>query len=186
MGQYFPGFSADSPSTPLSTTPPQLSAAEREEEELNLDMNPILNPLPTDDKDPNEHNANQDIKDLALAGFDSESSGERGERSDSRGGSGGDGNNGGDIASELDTAHDHQLKHDRVGVEHSLTCPHGDLLTFWKKPSFADINYVSPFAAVGPVDKYVTFEPGTVWATRDTNRVTHTPLPIIPVSSSIK
>ena len=55
------------------------------------------------------------------------------------------------------------LQHDRL-IHHiqplcHLECPHGDLLTFWRKPSPADERYVSPYNAVGPPVKYVTFEP---------------------------
>jgi hypothetical protein len=44
---------------------------------------------------------------------------------------------------------------------HQLSCPHGELMTFWKPCTKSDINYVSPFKDYGPKDKYVTFEPGT-------------------------
>lgn len=42
---------------------------------------------------------------------------------------------------------------------HKLTCPHGDLMTFWKPPTLKDLQFVSPFANYGPNVKYVTFEP---------------------------
>eukprot|EP01035_Chromulina_nebulosa_P018978 gene18978-24790_t len=47
----------------------------------------------------------------------------------------------------------------RLPPVHTLTCPHGDLLSFWRAPTKKDIEYVSPYATYGPVDKYVTFEP---------------------------
>ena len=43
---------------------------------------------------------------------------------------------------------------------HQLSCPHGDLLTFWKRCKLEDMEHVSPFEAAGPPNKYVTFEPG--------------------------
>lgn len=43
---------------------------------------------------------------------------------------------------------------------HQLSCPHGDLLTFWQRTTEADRHYVSPFLHHGPEVKYVTFEPG--------------------------
>ena len=42
---------------------------------------------------------------------------------------------------------------------HKLSCPNADLVTFWKSPTKADLKYKSPFAKVGPKNKYVTFEP---------------------------
>mmetsp|Transcript_18206 Transcript_18206/g.16498 ORF Transcript_18206/g.16498 Transcript_18206/m.16498 type:complete len:673 (+) Transcript_18206:3-2021(+) len=47
----------------------------------------------------------------------------------------------------------------RLPPVHTLTCPHGDLLSFWRAPTKNDIDYVSPYATYGPEDKYVTFEP---------------------------
>jgi hypothetical protein len=44
---------------------------------------------------------------------------------------------------------------------HNLDCPNGDLLTFWKRTTAADKEYVTPYAKSGPALKYVTFEPGT-------------------------
>jgi len=41
----------------------------------------------------------------------------------------------------------------------TLTCPHADLVTFWRVPTVTDKAYRSPFADVGPKEKYVTFEP---------------------------
>jgi hypothetical protein len=43
---------------------------------------------------------------------------------------------------------------------HHLDCPNGDLMTFWKRTTAADKEYVTPFANSGPAVKYVTFEPG--------------------------
>eukprot|EP01038_Epipyxis_sp_PR26KG_P012435 gene12435-16679_t len=42
---------------------------------------------------------------------------------------------------------------------HQLKCPHGKILTFWKKLMLKDENYRTPFADYGPAVKYVTFEP---------------------------
>lgn len=44
---------------------------------------------------------------------------------------------------------------------HELSCPHGELLTFWQRTTAADQQYESPFLHSGPPVKYVTFEPGT-------------------------
>jgi hypothetical protein len=46
---------------------------------------------------------------------------------------------------------------------HQLTCPDGDLLSFWKRTTDADRAYVTPFANSGPEEKYVTFEPGKLF-----------------------
>lgn len=43
---------------------------------------------------------------------------------------------------------------------HELTCPHGDLVTFWKKPTASDLRYRTPYLKHPPRIKYVTFEPG--------------------------
>lgn len=43
---------------------------------------------------------------------------------------------------------------------HELTCPHAELVNFWKPLTEADMAYVSPFATPNAGDKYVTFEPG--------------------------
>lgn len=43
---------------------------------------------------------------------------------------------------------------------HVLSCPHAELLSFWRRPKVADLEYESPYASFGPSDKYVTFEPG--------------------------
>lgn len=48
----------------------------------------------------------------------------------------------------------------RSAAYHELHCPHGDLLTFWRRETEADLQFVSPFLHTGPQDKYVTFEPG--------------------------
>ena len=45
---------------------------------------------------------------------------------------------------------------------HELSCPNGDLLTFWKRCTLQDMEHVSPFETVGPANKYVTFEPGII------------------------
>ena len=42
---------------------------------------------------------------------------------------------------------------------HHLSCPHGDLVEFWKGPRIDDLKWKSPFADVGFKKKYVTFEP---------------------------
>ena len=41
---------------------------------------------------------------------------------------------------------------------HILTCPHADLVTFWKPPIDADAKFKNPFKT--EKEKYVTFEPG--------------------------
>jgi hypothetical protein len=43
---------------------------------------------------------------------------------------------------------------------HELTCPHAELVNFWRPLTEADMAYVSPFATPNAGDKYVTFEPG--------------------------
>ena len=45
---------------------------------------------------------------------------------------------------------------------HALDCPHAELVTFWKKTTYADLHYKSPFKDFGPANKYVTFEPGNL------------------------
>lgn len=46
---------------------------------------------------------------------------------------------------------------------HNLTCPHADLVTFWKKPTASDLKYRTPYLNYGPRTKYVTFEPGNLF-----------------------
>lgn len=42
---------------------------------------------------------------------------------------------------------------------HTLTCPHADLMTFWKPPTLKDLQYKTPFINTKGGIKYVTFEP---------------------------
>jgi hypothetical protein len=42
---------------------------------------------------------------------------------------------------------------------HRPDCPHVEYVTFWKDPFVSDVNFVSPFASVGPSEKYISFEP---------------------------
>ena len=42
---------------------------------------------------------------------------------------------------------------------HKPSCKDVDIVTFWKDPLKSDVDWVSPFKAVGPKDKYITFEP---------------------------
>lgn len=48
----------------------------------------------------------------------------------------------------------------RAAPVHVLDCPHGELLTFWRPPTIADLEYETPYKKYGPAEKYVTFEPG--------------------------
>ena len=43
---------------------------------------------------------------------------------------------------------------------HPLTCPHGELMEFWKPATAADVKYVSPYVDPARPNKYVIFEPG--------------------------
>ena len=46
-------------------------------------------------------------------------------------------------------------------VPQDLSCPHGNLVQFWRRPTPHDLSYTSPFASIAPdaQPKYVTFEP---------------------------
>lgn len=61
---------------------------------------------------------------------------------------------------KLDEPHDTLDKPVASGF-HSLTCPHGELLQFWKPTTEEDWAYRTPYEEKGRT-KYVTFEPGTV------------------------
>ena len=49
---------------------------------------------------------------------------------------------------------------DSLLVTHELTCPHAELVNFWRPATAADMAYVSPYKIQDAGDKYVTFEPG--------------------------
>lgn len=52
------------------------------------------------------------------------------------------------------------VKHMADFVPHQLTCPHGELLQFWKPLTQRDLDFETPYTYKGPGTKYVIFEPG--------------------------
>ena len=49
-------------------------------------------------------------------------------------------------------------------VTHVVACPHADLITFWKPTTAKDMAYKTPYTNTGVEEKYVTFEPGTLFS----------------------
>lgn len=58
------------------------------------------------------------------------------------------------------------VKHMADFVPHQLTCPHGELLQFWKPLTQRDLDFETPFAHKGPGTKYIIFEPGRCLASQ--------------------
>lgn len=48
----------------------------------------------------------------------------------------------------------------KATLSDTLTCPQGDLVQYWKKPTASDLSYQSPYFDPKESIKYVTFEPG--------------------------